>query len=63
MRQAKQEIVNKYSELVGFKMANDMEIEQYLVVGVKLGEMTAEQAAQSSLSAYEEKCTTAFKKQ
>lgn len=62
MRQAKQEIVSEYSNLVGFKMASDMQIESYLVIGVKLGEITAQQAAAKSLKSYEEKCTRIFEK-
>ena len=62
LKKAKQLIIKAYSELVGFKMADTMAIENYLVIGVKLGEMTAEQAANKSHDDYESKCTRAFEK-
>ena len=60
LREAKKLIIEAASKELGFKLSDKADIEQYLVVGVKLGSITPEQAAKTSNKNYEEACTKAF---
>lgn len=59
--QAKQIIIKAYSELVGLQMAADLEIDGVLVLGVKQGFITAQQAAEEMVNDYTKQVTESFK--
>lgn len=61
-KEAKQLIINEMSKQLGFKMSSNCSVERYLIIGVKLGEMTASKAAEITNKDYEEKCTNQFTK-
>ena len=58
--EAKKLIIEAASKELGFKLSANTEIEQYLICGVKLGQMTAEQAAKIKNENYTRMCTKAF---
>ena len=59
-KEAKQLIVNEMSKQLGFKMSNDCVVESYLVIGVKLGKLTASEAAKETNKNHEESCSIVF---
>ena len=62
LREAKKLIIEAASEDLGFKLSDGTEIEQYLVVGVKLGQITPEYAAKTTNENYGRKCTAIFER-
>ena len=62
LREAKKLIIEAASKELGFKLVDNTKIEQHLVCGVKLGQMTAEQAAKITNENYARMCTRAFEK-
>tara|TARA_R110001632_G_scaffold200898_1_gene323612 strand:+ start:175 stop:378 length:204 start_codon:yes stop_codon:yes gene_type:complete len=60
LRKAKQLIIEAASKALGFKLSSNTNIEQYLVVGVKLGKLTPEQAAKDTNNNYTKACTRVF---
>ncbi len=62
LREAKNLIIDAASQQLGFKLVRTTNIEQYLIGSVKLGRMTAEQAATITNKNYSDMCTRAFEK-
>lgn len=60
--EAKNLIIKAASEELGFKLADSTTIEQYLIIGVKLGNLTPEQAAEIINKKYAQACTETFNK-
>lgn len=60
--EAKRLIIAAYSKVAGINLAPDTQIEHYLVLGVKIGQLTPEEAARKSHDEYVRKCNRAFER-
>lgn len=61
--EARTQIVNAYSALVGVTMSPSMEIHHDLVGAVKYGRRNAKEVATSMIKAHGEMCSAAFRNQ
>ncbi len=60
LREAKNLIIKAASKELGFNLSNKTDVEQYLIVGVKLGNITPEQAAATTNENYSNVCKKLF---
>ena len=62
LHKAKELIIKAASNDLGFDLSSNIVVKPYLVVGVKLGNITPEQAAKKTINDYTEDCTRIFTK-